>query len=194
MRVFSANRFRTLVLISEIAAAEKDSTRKARHWPARRSSAGSVEGVRGLFRQRSLLGEDLESTFSCRIAPPVVQFFRNDASEWTGRRRRLPGRTASSSSRSDSTFNPLRNLHSRKEKAFGFCCAGLGFRCAGLGFRCGGLGFWCLRLGNPSFPASRPSAASPWLDKGGFAIHIPSTEHPHGCRKFRNLAIAEAAR
>src|SRR5580658_9614178 len=94
MRVFSANRFRALVLISEIAAAEKGSSRKARHWPARRSSAGSVEGVRSLFRERSLLGEDLESTFSCRIAPPVVQFFRNDASEWTGRRRRRPGRIA----------------------------------------------------------------------------------------------------
>jgi len=164
------------------------SSRKARRRPARRSSAGSVEGVRRLFRQRSLLGEDLESTFSCQIAPSVVQFFRNHAREWTGRRRRLPGRIASSSSRSESTFNPLRNLHSRKEKAFGFCCAGLGFCCAGLGFRCGGLGFWrlrlgfwCLRLGNPSFPASRPSAASPCLDRGGSAIHIPSIRHPYGC-------------
>ena len=125
------------------------SSRKARHRPARRSSAGSVEGVRRLFGNGRFFGEDLESTFSCQIAPSVVQFFRNHAREWTGRRRRLPGRIASSSSRSESTFNPLRNLHSRKEKAFGFCCAGLGFRCGGLGFWRLRLGFWCLRLGNP---------------------------------------------
>jgi hypothetical protein len=46
----------------------------------------------------------------------------------------------------------------------------------------------------PILPASRPSAASPCLDKGGSAIHIPSIRHPYGCRRFRNLAIAEAAR
>src|SRR5271155_5544879 len=40
MRVFSANRLQTPVLISEIATTEKGSSRKARHWPAPDRSKG----------------------------------------------------------------------------------------------------------------------------------------------------------
>jgi hypothetical protein len=71
MRIFSANRFRASVLISEIAAAEKGSSRKA-------ALAGAPLLGR-IGRRRSWLvsatvasWEDRESTFSCRIVPPVV--------------------------------------------------------------------------------------------------------------------------
>ncbi len=124
------------------------SSRKARHWPARRPSAGSVEGVPGLFRERSLLGKTANRHFLAESSHPWFSFSETTRANGPEEERRLPGPIASSSSRSEPTFNPLRNLDSRKEKAFGFCCAGLGFRCGRLGFWCLRLGFWCPRLGN----------------------------------------------
>src|SRR5271170_1271771 len=190
MRVFSANRLRALVLISEIAAAEKGWSRKARHWPAPDRS----KTFAACFGNGRFLGKTSNRHFLAKSSHLWFSFSEATRANGPEGGVACPVESQLSSSRPESTFNPLRNLHSRKEKAFGFCCAGLGFRCGGLGFWCLRLGFCRLRLGNPSVPASRPSAASPCLDKGGSAIHIPSIRHPYGCGQFRNLAIAEAAR
>src|SRR5271156_5695478 len=175
MRVFSANRLRALVLISEIAAAEKGWSRKARHWPAPDRS----KTFAACFGNGRFLGKTSNRHFLAKSPRLWFSFSETRRANGPEGDAACPVESQLSSRRPESTFNPLRNLDWRKEKAFGFCCAGLEFRC-------GGLGFWCLRLGfrcpaaletilpPPPSPPSRPSAASPCLAKVG----PPSIYHP----------------
>src|SRR5271156_5681962 len=120
MRVYSANCLRALVLIPEIAAAEKGWSRKARHWPAPDRS----KGFAACFGNGRFLGKTSNRHFLAKSSRLWFSFSEATRANGPEGGVACPVESQLSSSRPESTFNPLRNLHSRKEKAFGFCCAG----------------------------------------------------------------------